>query len=99
VINLDCPNTIRALNSILLVFVILGAQFVVLTHTHDSEHHNVDALCKVCINGEHLGHALVNSGNAGVPKVKEFFRLDDIASVFPILFFTHALARAPPGNF
>jgi hypothetical protein len=93
------PNTPLIVNYLLLGLLILGAQFVVLTHTHDAAHPSVDVLCKVCISGEHLGHALIASGRIGTSPLTQFFHLDFISDDYVVSFFTHALARAPPGNF
>lgn len=87
---------VRILNSALLLLVILSAQFIVLTHTHDPLHHNADVVCKVCVSGDHLGHGLVHAaGNyaiaVGLVSPSGFVTLSH-----PIVFFTHALARAPP---
>ena len=89
----------RVFGYLLLVLMVLGAQFVVLTHTHDAAHLAPDMLCKVCISGEHLGHALTASDEAGIPSLAQFFHLDFIRQDYHALFFTHALARAPPANF
>ncbi|WP_455212235.1 hypothetical protein [Kaarinaea lacus] len=87
------------LNSLLLLLVIVGAQFIVLTHSHDSLHHNADALCKVCISGEHLSHAITGVAAAGLISAIEFFHAGWNIHTYPKLSFTHALARAPPAGF
>ena len=97
--NITRPTTVRVLHSLLLVFVILWAQYIVLTHEHDSPHSHADKLCKICVSGEHLGHALAHSAQAGINPIKEFFLAGLIVHAYPVLFFTHALARAPPTGF
>ena len=92
------PNKVRVLNSLLLVLVILGAQFVVLTHTHDSSHHSADSLCKVCVSGEHSGNALIGSPPGQVQSITEFFLPRFVTQVYLRLFSTQALARAPPAS-
>ncbi|WP_455204517.1 hypothetical protein [Kaarinaea lacus] len=92
-------KTLRILNSLLLVGVILSAQFVVLTHKHDSLQHNADALCKVCISGEHLGHGLATITYARIAVEKASFFDNIIIQFYPSFNFTHSLARAPPIRF
>ena len=92
------PNKVNLLYNFLLVVALLGAQFVVLTHTHDSLHNTTDALCKVCISGEHLGQALTGAVPAGINILKGFFITGWIVRIYPDLFFIRALARAPPAS-
>jgi len=92
-------NKLRFHYSAMLVVALLFAQYIVFSHTHDSLHHNTDALCKICISGEHLGHGLASASDVGVPSIKEFFLVGSATKVYINLFFTCALARAPPAFF
>jgi len=44
-----------------LVVTLLLTQWLVITHIHKQTKHATDALCSVCLTGEHFNHALGNS--------------------------------------
>ena len=97
--NLTCTNFVRFRNILLLVSVILVSQYAVLTHSHDSLKNNADAICKVCISGEHLSHLLLCSGSPEISLPENFFLAGSIEHSHPVLIFIHAFARAPPAGF
>ncbi len=79
-----------------LVFGLLLAQWLVLTHVHEQTNSTPDSLCSVCLTGEQFNHVVGSSLAPISQQVVPQFVLVVVSDYFTQLFLSAYQSRAPP---
>lgn len=79
-----------------LVFGLLLAQWLVLTHVHDQQSTSPDSLCSVCVTGEHFSHAVSSSPVVVTSQAVTQTVLDVFEHIILQQFVPFFHSRAPP---